>query len=270
MRVACAEFARRVGDGPWCLFWAAGVGVPSSSEELNANDSEMLNLFIDEFAKVHPHGPGNIVLISSAGALYARSASPPFRESTPPAPISAYGREKLKQERALQRFIVGRNMHLVNARVANAYGAAQNLSKPQGLITHACNAALTGQPLEIYVPLETRRHYVYAGDLGRIMRRLSEAAQLLPAGESTIKNISGGPPVTITEIIELVEHVHGDGIEVFRPSASKPSVHPIEVCLTTEVLLPVDRVSLTPINVGVQAVYDHLRTSLHDREEATP
>jgi len=262
MRVACAEFASRVGDGPWCLFWAAGVGVVSSSEELNASDSEMLDLFIDEFSKVHPPGRGTIVLVSSAGGLYAGSSNPPFRESTPPVPISAYGREKLDQEGALQRFVGGRNMHLVVVRVANAYGPAQNLAKPQGLVTHACNAALTGAPLEIYVPLETRRHYVYAKDLGSIMLRIREAAQPLPAGETTIKNILGGPPATIAEIIVAVEQIHGAGIEVIRSNSGDPAIHPLEVRLTTETLLEVDSAPLTAINEGAAAVYEQLAKRL--------
>ena len=70
MRVACAEFASRVGDGPWCLFWAAGVGVVSSSEELNASDSAMLDLFVDEFSKVHPPSRGTSNQPGDLGGSY--------------------------------------------------------------------------------------------------------------------------------------------------------------------------------------------------------
>jgi len=153
-------------------------------------------------------------------------------------------------------------MHLVVVRVANAYGPAQNLAKPQGLVTHACNAALTGAPLEIYVPLETRRHYVYAKDLGSIMLRIREAAQPLPAGETTIKNILGGPPATIAEIIVAVEQIHGAGIEVIRSNSGDPAIHPLEVRLTTETLLEVDSAPLTAINEGAAAVYEQLAKRL--------
>ena len=49
-------------------------------------------------------------------------------------------------------------------RFSNLYGPGQNLGKLQGLISRLALSAVTRQPINIFVPLDTIRDYVYVDD----------------------------------------------------------------------------------------------------------
>ena len=89
---------------------------------------------------------------------------PPFTEHTEPAPISPYGRAKLRSEEIATAFAVRTSTALLVGRLANLYGPGQNLDKPQGLISQLCRAQLTRQPLSVSVPLDTMRDYLFVDD----------------------------------------------------------------------------------------------------------
>ena len=110
-----------------------------------------------------PAGNG-FFLASSAGGVYAGASGPPFTEHTEPAPISAYGRAKLRSEEIATEFAVRTSTALLVGRLANLYGPGQNLDKPQGLVSQLCLAQLTRQPLTVYVPLDTMRDYLFVDD----------------------------------------------------------------------------------------------------------
>ncbi len=78
-----------------------------------------------------------LFLTSSAGGVYAGSEAPPFGEHTPPAPISPYGRLKLRQEELTVRVLGGR-VPVVIGRFSNLYGNLRNPGKGQGLIQQLC------------------------------------------------------------------------------------------------------------------------------------
>ncbi len=96
--------------------------------------------------------------------MYAGASGPPFTEHTEPAPISAYGRAKLRSEEIATAFAVRTSTALLVGRLANLYGPGQDLDKPQGLISQLCQAQLTRQPLNVYVPLDTMRDYLFVDD----------------------------------------------------------------------------------------------------------
>ena len=80
----------------WEAYWCAGAGVVGSSQaELDA-EIAVLNGFLTSW-EPRPAGNG-LFLASSAGGVYAGASGPPFTEHTEPAPISAYGRAKLRSE----------------------------------------------------------------------------------------------------------------------------------------------------------------------------
>ena len=63
-------------------------------------------------------------------------------------------------EADLRRFAAATGTAVLVGRIANLYGPGQNLAKPQGLVSQLCLANLTGQPLSIYVSLDTLRDYL--------------------------------------------------------------------------------------------------------------
>ena len=170
---AVRGFAARLGaisgDG-WSLFWCAGAGVVGSSAAELESENTSLRLFLDRL-DTEPRLmdlPGRIFLASSAGGVYGGSLGRPLTEDTTPRPISDYGRAKLAQEETLLSWARGRpRVSTLVGRLANLYGPGQSLDKPQGLISHMSRCLIFGVPVHVYVPLDTIRDYLYAGDAGR-------------------------------------------------------------------------------------------------------
>lgn len=171
----------------WSLFWCAGAGVVGTSPaELDA-ESSTWELFLSRLGSELDASPGlrglpgRVFLASSAGGVYAGNPERPLTESSAPRPISPYGRAKLRQERALEDWAARRPwISTLTARISNLYGPGQNMSKPQGLISHMSRCLIHRQPVHIYVPMDTIRDYVFVEDAARAivrwMERLDEDA----------------------------------------------------------------------------------------------
>ena len=161
---ALVRGAEQLPDGGWEVYWCAGAGVVGSSQaELDA-EVAVLEGFLGRW-EPQPDPAGNgFFLASSAGGVYAGATGPPFTEHTEPAPISPYGRAKLRSEEIATAFAVRTSTALLVGRLANLYGPGQDLDKPQGLISQLCQAQLTRQPLNVYVPLDTMRDYLFVDD----------------------------------------------------------------------------------------------------------
>jgi UDP-glucose 4-epimerase len=165
---AAAVAARRCDS--WRICWCAGAGIVGTTAAQLEPETEILRWFLDRLgaeARLMTTR-GCLFLSSSAGGIYAGSRSRPIDETTASHPISDYGRAKLEQEGILSAWIAARpNVSLLLGRLANVYGTAQRLDKPQGLISHMSPCILYRSPLHIYVPLDTIRDYLYAEDAGR-------------------------------------------------------------------------------------------------------
>ena len=190
-------------DGPLEIYWCAGRGVTSTPrEQLAVEDSvfeRFLGLVRDSPASVR--GRLTFFLASSVGGAYAGAALPPFTESTPPASLSAYGDTKLRMELALTEATESGGWRSFVGRITNLYGAGQDLSKPQGLISALVRGHLSGQPTSVYVPLDTLRDYIYEDDCAAVidagMRRLRDA----PAGTTVMKLIGAMRAVSIGALL---------------------------------------------------------------------
>ena len=254
------RFSEFAAQRPWRIYWAAGVGVISSPAEVIRRDARVLEEFLQVLDARLPSGSGVVTLVSSAGGVYGGSAGGPFDEQTVPMPISTYGEGKLAQEGIVRGWCQERGIRAAIARLANVYGTGQNLGKPQGLISHACAAAVRGEEIRIFVPLETRRHYVYETDAGLLVASLADVIAAGLADELTIvKNVAGGPPISISRILELIEQVHGAPLRVVEQALPDQAIHPVDVLLTSDVAPVLDRLPLTSIEDGISAVYSALR-----------
>ena len=248
------DFCELTAGRPWRVLWAAGIGVISSPESVIARDAALFESFLQVLGRTLPEGPGVVTLVSSAGGIFGGSAGGPFNEDTVPCPISPYGQGKLRQENALCQWGTALGIPVAIARTANVYGARQDLGKPQGLISHACAAALANRPIDIFVPLHTQRHYVYADDVGTLLESVASTA----ASEGNpvlIKNLAGGPPTSISRILEIIGDEHGFPLDVQTSSTSNQAIHPVDVILASNRALAIDAISLTPIEAGIAAVY---------------
>ena len=203
--VAVQAFASRVRAGDrWEIYWAAGVGTMSSSEDDLAPETQALCSVL-RLLESEPRlmiASGAIAFASSAGAIYAGSSDEVITENTPPAPTTAYAREKLRQEDLIKSFIV-RNPRVTAliARISTLYGPGQSARKRQGLLAYIARNIVRNQPVQIYVPYDTIRDYIAADDAAAAMLTALRTTSAKP--RLLTKIIASEHPTTIAEIISI-------------------------------------------------------------------
>ncbi|GLW63951.1 UDP-glucose 4-epimerase [Actinomadura rubrobrunea] len=156
-----------------------------------------------------------LVLASSAGAVYSPDRPPPYRETDPVGPTTAYGRAKVELERAL--FDARDAVRPVAVRIANAYGPRQRTGTMQGVIGHWLEAAAAGLPLRLYGRPQNRRDYVYVDDVAEALlltRRFVLRAPETQAPE--VFNIGSGVPVSLAALARMVSATVGRELPVER------------------------------------------------------
>ncbi len=207
----------------WEIYWAAGIGAMNSSEETLSPETHALTTLL----QLITHEPrlikigGAIAFASSAGALYAGSRDVIISEATNIAPTTAYGREKLKQENLLEAFtIANRKMTTLIARISTIYGAGQASNKQQGLLTHIARSILKKKPIQIYVPYDTIRDYIFVEDAANLIINALSLTQKRSGFFAKI--IAAEKPTTIAEIISVFEKISRRKLLVYT-SANKLS-----------------------------------------------
>ena len=196
------RFAATAQEEPWRIVWAAGAATVSSSAEQTATELRVFEGFIDGVAKHRPRGDGFVFVTSSAGGVYAGSANPPFTIETTPMPLSPYGELKLAQERIAAERLQG-VCPVIIGRISNLYGPGQNLEKLQGLISRLALAAVTQQPINIFVSLDTIRDYIAVGDAADAILD----ARPLDDTSATTLLIASGQPTTIGTLIRTMNEI---------------------------------------------------------------
>lgn len=210
---AAAEYARVVHAGfdPWCVIWAAGAGVigttPSALREETATWERLLQLLDRHLCGDKDPRPGWVFLSSSAGGTYGSCPDQVITEDSPCRPISAYGSNKLDQERLLQSWAASRpSVGCLIGRISNLYGPGQDLSKPQGLVSHISRCLIWQRPIHIYVPLDTIRDYLYVDDCAEqiascLSEKLRQPAASCGAGQGGLKIFAAEQPTTVAQIV---------------------------------------------------------------------
>ena len=254
LRQRAEEFLEVVGDRPWSVAWCAGAGVTGTSAHVLHLELVALRETLDALAAASPASKGSFFFASSAGGVYAGVGAPPYDESSPVRPLADYGQAKLEGEALVAAWSQQTGTPALIGRIANIYGPGQNLAKAQGLISQICRSHLTGQPLSIYVSLDTLRDYLFAPD----------CARLIASGLARLRqNASGTPPTVVTKILAsqraiTIGAVLGEMRRVFKSQsrivlgASAVSVlQARDLSLRSRVWPELDRTGLTPFPVGV-------------------
>jgi UDP-glucose 4-epimerase len=196
------------GAVSWEIYWAAGTGAMGSQADELAGETQALQTLLQQLSADARlmHGDGAVALASSAGAIYAGAADELITEDTVAAPTTPYACAKLQQEDLLRAFVGGRTRpRALVARISTLYGPGQAAGKKQGLLTHMARSILRNRPIQIYVPYDTVRDYIEAGDAAeRIVLALRSPAQ---ATRCQLKIIASETPVTIAEIIAIFKRI---------------------------------------------------------------
>jgi len=260
------ELAER-SDRPCRVAWCAGAGVTGTSERALAQEIEVLTGLLDHLATLPNGRLDALFFASSAGGLYAGSPEPPFTEAHPVVPLSPYGHAKRVAEEVVDQFAESTGVPTVLGRIANLYGAGQNLRKPQGLISHLCRGQLNAQPVSIYVSLDTLRDYLFVDDCaGMVADALDHVARLPGRFEgpnaATVKIFASQQATTIAALLGECRRVFKRAPLVVLGSSPTARYQPRDLRLRSTVWTSLDRRSLTPLPAGIRATSAGLLRSM--------
>ncbi len=224
LELGSADWDRLVADVDVVHHYAWG-SIPASA---NANPGGDLltnvGATIDLLDALRRRGGGRVVFSSSGGTVYGRLHEIPVPEDHVMVPINAYGAGKVAAE---TYFGLYRAMHGLDcriARIANPYGAGQNLSRGLGAVTTFIHHALNQLPITIWGNGEVVRDYIHISDVVNCLIALAGA----PRGDHYIFNVGSGAGVTLNAIVAELESQLGVRLDVTR-TAPRPIDVPVSV-----------------------------------------
>jgi len=245
------DFERHAGHQSWRVIWAAGAATTSTRQDQARQELKPLEGLLTGLRSALPTGPGTFVLASSAGGVYAGSQQPPFTATTRPAPLSPYGELKLAQE-GLAQATLGAVTDVMIARISNLYGPGQNLGKLQGLISHLARAAITRQPVNVFVPLDTTRDYIYADDAAAAITQATHNPSEHTG--TTIEIVASGRGTTIGQLIRAMNEVTKRRVPVALGTHPSSAAQATDLRVTPTLSPP----ELTTLPTGIKAVHADL------------
>ena len=248
-----ARFASEINGGSWSIIWAAGAATTSSTAQ--ACESELVSLrgLLEGITRHLTGTNGGFFLTSSAGGVYAGSSKPPFARDTDPCPLSSYGQLKLAQEHLAREMLAGVAPVTVG-RVSNLYGPGQNLDKLQGLISGLAQAAVTRQPINIFVPLDTIRDYIFTDDAAKSILAITTKAPSRTIALPATHVIASGQAATVGYLLQTMNNVAKRHIPVALGSHASASAQSPDLRLQPTVALP----GQMPLPAGMNLVYQDI------------
>lgn len=195
------------------IIWLAHNSVPASDNDFISDFNIDIFPLIDFTEKLKSISfKGNFIYFSSGGTIYGNQLpNIPIFESVETNPISRYGYLKNICENTLKFQFVKTEINLIIIRPSNVYGRFQNINKPQGLIGHAINCAVTKTKLTLFDNGSIIRDYIHINDLCKFIHNLLPLKQL---SKLEIFNVGSSTPTTIPEILLLITDITKISIEV--------------------------------------------------------
>ena len=265
IRADAAELGNKLRkDQSWGIVWAAGRATTASTQEEAEGELSLFSQAVDAIRiELNTRSNGVFLLASSAGGVYAGSANPPFNSHTTPKPIGIYGNLKRQQEAAAERSL-GDFMAVILARISNLYGPGQNLGKLQGLISRLALAAITKQPLTIFVPLDTLRDYINVDDAAHVALHWMHTSD--PG--CRVRTIATGYATSLGYIINLVRNIARTPIPIVYGMHASAASQSQDLRLQPDLDQYMRSLSLITLPVGVKEVYEdtllrYQRSSYH-------
>lgn len=144
-------------------------------------------------------------VLASTSSVYGE-APMPAREDGPAMPVSPYGLTKLAAEKLCDLYGRTAGIPWVALRYFTVYGPRQ---RPDMAFSRWFNAALDGEPIQIYGDGSQLRDFTYVADAVTATQR----AALNPVVGVPI-NVGGGSAVTVREAIRLIAAITGRPIRI--------------------------------------------------------
>lgn len=212
------------GD-PITLVWAAGQGTVGAADEVMSAETDTLRAVVTVLGQeARPNLANCFLFASSAGALYGGYGDGLIDESTPPAPITPYGREKLVQEGIVAGLQDAGVMRSVACRFTNIFGLAGGRRRRKGLVAVLVDSAMLRQPARLFVSPDTRRDHLYNVDAARLALAEADAAG---TGAPTVATVRSGQTMTILDVIATTSRVLRRRVPVVIGESPEGRVQPL-------------------------------------------
>jgi UDP-glucose 4-epimerase len=188
------------------VIWCASHVNPISAEirpDLVKLEITEWNYFLNNWEKVYG-GEKSVIFLSSGGCTYSGQIQP-FTEDSLAEGINQYGKLKV----AMEKDLLGRNLHSYVLRAANVYGPNQPHAKGQGVIAVWKNAIENRKDIKVFGSLENYRDYIFIDDLCEgILRTLGFD------NSSQILNLGGGYPISLEKILGVFKSLVQDKTKI--------------------------------------------------------
>lgn len=241
------------------IIWAAGAQSVSNSQSGISPELDSFHDFADAISSVKALHGATIAIVSSVGGVYSGSLTPPFNSASPVNAINQYGLDKIEIENLSARQLTG-FFRVQIARVTNIYGP---WSGPrQGLINRLCTAAATREALQIYVPLDTVRDYIYIDDAAQLVLFELDFARLFKLEKQpSVSLIGSGENSSIGSVINTVTHVAHRKVPVTMALLAETQLQARDLRIHPSWIDRGLHFAPVPLAQGVKKLFDSLVTS---------
>tara|TARA_E500000305_G_scaffold66500_1_gene52908 strand:- start:4556 stop:5515 length:960 start_codon:yes stop_codon:yes gene_type:complete len=193
-----------IGDHPVIHHYAWSTIPQTANDNPLADLDGNLRTTVELLEALRRRGGGQVVFSSSGGTVYGRLKQVPAEESSPLAPITAYGVSKASVEMYLGFYRDNHGLDCRVARISNPFGAGQDARrKQQGAASTFLFKALDREEITIWGDGSVIRDYIHVADLTEGLISLTKAP-LATAKELPILNLGSGSGVSLNKIIETL------------------------------------------------------------------
>lgn len=167
-----------------------------------------------------PDGRCVPVVLASSAAIYGDAGPGPARESLPPAPCSAYGRDKRDGE-MLAAVAAGAGRGRATAlRLFNVYGPAPpGGAPPPGVAAVFASRLRAGAAVPVHGDGRQLRDFVFVADAVAHLRAAMTRAAATPWSGFDVFNVCSGRAVSLRDLLAMLERLAGRQAAVQRLSA---------------------------------------------------
>ncbi|MBA2372445.1 MAG: NAD-dependent epimerase/dehydratase family protein [Chloroflexi bacterium] len=199
------EFLRRTS--PELIVHCAGpASVPSSLADPTADLEGSATVLANVLEGVSELSHSARVILISSAAVYGQPNRLPVDETTPIAPISPYGFNRVATELVLREFYELYDVPGVVLRVFSAYGEGLR----RQILWDICKQALSDGAVRLFGTGSESRDFVHASDVAAAIALVARHGAF--SGETY--NVASGTETTIRELADLLVEEIGGGASV--------------------------------------------------------
>lgn len=148
------------------------------------------------------------VVYASSAAIYGNNQNLPLAETERPAPLTAYGADKLACEQHAKVGEVVHGLKSCGLRFFNVYGPRQDPTSPySGVISIFAKRIAEGLPITFYGDGQQTRDFVYVGDVVRALVAAMGLLERSDAPQAWVSNVCTGREVSLIDLASTLENI---------------------------------------------------------------